>query len=125
MHLNSCPERLTPSSRTVFELASTRWLPTTRRESPADEAAGTGTGVGAAWGNGVASGGGIAAATGAAPSVGLASGAEPASTAGSTVVGEATLSDGAASGATAGAITALVGEAPSPVPESTLEAGAS
>src|SRR5580658_5143604 len=124
MHLNSCPERLTPSSRTVFELASTRWLPTTRSESPADEAAGPGIGVGATWDNGVASGGGIAAATGAAPSVGLASGAEPASTAGSTAVGEATLIDGAATGATAGAIARPMGEAASPVPESTLEAGA-
>ena len=40
MHLNSCPERLTPSRRTLFDLASTRWLPTTPSESrPAGEPA--------------------------------------------------------------------------------------
>jgi hypothetical protein len=119
-HLNSCPERLTPRSRTVVALASTRWLPTTRSESPAAEGAGTGLGdvvaeaIGAAGlGGGAASGMGgtggsddLAGAASAIGATGLGGGAV-------STAGPASEPDPTASGPIAGAL----GEPASPVPE--------
>src|SRR5580658_2678649 len=82
MHLNSCPERLTPNRRTVLELASTRWLPTTRSESPPDDTTGAGLDTGAASTPGGASGCG--AASSGAPASGVADCASAPSTGGAT-----------------------------------------
>src|SRR5580704_16430105 len=105
MHLNSWPERLTPNSRTVFELASTRWLPTTRSESPADEPDGAGLGDGAVAG------------------VGEGSSFEPASTGAATgepasfVPGSTGAATGEAATPVAGTAGGTSGKAASPLPE--------